>query len=140
MKRIVLDTNVLVSFLTDRNLQQQARAATLLKAASEGSLEIIVHQAVVIEMVYVLGKLYGMDRHEIAGTVADLLAAAGVTATNDVAWPRVLDLWPNSVVDFADAILVVATMVNRYDAVATFDQRLSRQLERQGLAPYWPGL
>ena len=33
MKRVILDTNVLVSFLTDRDAEQQAQAAALFEAA-----------------------------------------------------------------------------------------------------------
>ncbi len=36
MKRVVVDTNVLISFLTDRNAEQQAQASELFEAAAEG--------------------------------------------------------------------------------------------------------
>ncbi|MCK5231601.1 MAG: hypothetical protein KAR13_15115 [Desulfobulbaceae bacterium] len=34
MKKIIIDTNVLISFLTDRNLTQQEKAATLFSEAA----------------------------------------------------------------------------------------------------------
>jgi len=38
VKRLVLDTNVLVSFLTDRNAEQQAQAAALFGSRSSASV------------------------------------------------------------------------------------------------------
>jgi predicted nucleic acid-binding protein len=54
MKRIVLDTNVVLAFLLDRNPQQQADAAHLFAEAAAGHHTLILHQAVITEMVYVL--------------------------------------------------------------------------------------
>lgn len=51
MKRVVLDTNVLVSFLTDRNAEQQEQASALFEAASSGKTELVLHQIVITELV-----------------------------------------------------------------------------------------
>lgn len=42
MKRIVVDTNVLVSFLTDRDAEQQEMAAALFEAAAHGEVQIVL--------------------------------------------------------------------------------------------------
>ena len=44
VKRVVLDTNVLVSFLTDRDAEQQEQAAALFETAAQGEAELILHQ------------------------------------------------------------------------------------------------
>ena len=137
MIRVVIDTNVLVSFLTDRNAQQQARAAVLFEAAPRGELEIILHQMVISEMVYVLSNSYDLAALEVAQIVEDLLATAGVTPVDEVLWPRVFEFWPHHFPDFADAVLAVVASEKRYDSVATFDQKFSRRLRSQGLAGFW---
>ena len=138
MRRIVLDTNVLVSFLTDRNAEQQAQAAALFESAARAEAELMLHQTVIGEMVYVLRNLYRVERRDIARTLDDLLSTAGVTPVDEVIWSRVLALWPGAFPDFADAVLAAVTAQQRYDAVATFDQRFIRRLRRAGLAHYWP--
>ncbi len=137
MSRVIVDTNVLVSFLTDRDEAQQAQAATLFEATARGEVELIVHQMVISEMVYVLGNLYHVAAAEIARMIGDLLSAPGVTSVDGVLWARVLELWPARFADFADATLATATLEGNYDAVATFDRRFIRQLEREGQASYW---
>jgi predicted nucleic acid-binding protein len=126
MKRIVLDTNVVLSFLLDRDPQQQADAARLFDAAAAGDHTLILHQSVITEMVYVLRNLYGIEKPRIAEILAD-----------EVAWSLLLDLWPESVSDFTDAVLAAVTTQRRYDAIATFDQPFTRQFTKQGLPAFW---
>jgi predicted nucleic acid-binding protein len=135
--RIVIDTNVLVSFLTDRNAEQQARAAELFEAAMKGEVEIILHQIVISEMVYVLANLYKLPTLEIAQVVDDLLSTAGVTPVDEVVWGRVLELWPERFGDFADAVLAAVASGKRYDAVATFDRKFLRRLRKGGVGTLW---
>ena len=70
MKRIVVDTNVLVSFLTDRDARQQARAARLFEAAAAGEVQLILHQLVATELIYVLRTVYAVDAALVAVTRA----------------------------------------------------------------------
>ncbi len=137
MTRVVIDTNVLVSFLTDRNPEQQAQAAALFEAAVRGEVEIILHQMVISEMVYVLANLYGLKAVEIAQMIDDLLATAGVTTVDEVIWRRVLERWPKRFGDFADAVLAALASGRRYEAVATFDRKFIRQLRKEGLRNFW---
>lgn len=133
MSRIVLDTNVLVSFLTDRDPEQQARAAALFEDAAAGEVEIVLHQMVITEVVYVLGNLYKVDALQIAQVLDDLLSLTGVRPVDEVVWTRVFELWPDQVGDFADAVLAAVTLEGRYDAVATFDRGFAKALRRLGL-------
>lgn len=133
MSRIVLDTNVLVSFLTDRDPGQQAHATALFEDAAAGEVEIVLHQMVITEMVYVLGNLYKVDALQIAQVLDDLLSLTGVRPVDEVVWTRVFELWPDQVGDFADAVLAAVTLEGRYDAVATFDRGFAKALRRLGL-------
>jgi len=137
VKRVVVDTNVIASFLTDRNPSQQARAAALFEGAQAGRIEIIVAQLVLAELVYVLKNLYGVSRDETAATLRDLLALPGVRTSNALPWPRVFDLWPGVLPDFADAALAAICEDGNFDSVATFDAGFRRRLARVGLASFW---
>ncbi len=123
MRRVVIDTNVLISFLTDRNAEQQAQATELFEAAAEGETEILLHQMVISEMVYVLGNLYQVEVAEIAGMIDDLLCSPGVRPVDEIVWSRVLELWPGTFKDFADAVLAAVTLERRYDAIAPLTRR-----------------
>lgn len=45
--------------------------------------------------------------------------------------------WPDPLTGLADASIVAVATTNRYDAVATFDRKLSNRLESFGLNTYW---
>jgi predicted nucleic acid-binding protein len=137
VKRVLLDTNVIASFLTDRNASQQAKAAALFEDAQGRHVEIVVPQIVLAELVYVLQNLYGVSREETAATLRDLLALPGLQTTDALSWTRVFELWPEIVPDFADAALVAICEGARLDAIATFDAALRRRLPRLRLASYW---
>jgi len=137
VKRVVLDTNVLVSFLTDRNAEQQEQASALFEAASSGKTELVLHQIVISELVYVLGNLYGVEAAEIAEMLGELLTTPGVVPIDEVVWTHVFELWPRRISDYADAVLATVTHHGSYDSVATFDQRFRRQLLREGLSSFW---
>jgi len=135
MNRFVLDTNILVSFLTDRNPEQQKQAALLFERAAAGDAVLKLHQTVLTEMVYVLRNLYGVERASQAAILADLLALPGIEPFHEVAWGQVLALWPEQIPDFSDAIL--ATVAGT-DPIATFDARFVRELRKLKKA-FWQG-
>ena len=133
MKRLLLDTNVLVSFLTDRNRAQQDRAAELLESAADGHLELLMHQAVLFELVYVLLNLYDREPEEVREILERLLSLPGVGVVDTLSWGGILGLWPKAFPHLADVALAVASRELRCDGIATFDKRFLRQLERAGL-------
>jgi predicted nucleic acid-binding protein len=135
--QVLVDTNVLVSFLSERNAVQQQQADQLFAAAESGEAVMILHQVVITELVFVLLNIYGLAAVDVAATVDDLLALPGVSAIDEVAWPMVLDLWPERTSGLADAILVAVAQAGRYQVVATFDLKLRRFLKQQGLRSYW---
>lgn len=137
MRRVVVDTNVLVSFLTDRDAEQQALAAALFEASQQGEIELLIHQMVIGEMVYVLDNLYRIERREIAQLLIDLLALPRVRTVDRVPWSQVLASWPRQIPDFADAVLVAATLAEHHDTIATFDRRFIARLRGSGLISYW---
>jgi predicted nucleic acid-binding protein len=133
---VVVDTNVLLSFLLDRDPDQQRRAAELLEAASARSLVLVLHQQVLTELVYVLLNVYHQSRGATAEIVSDLLALPGVQTLDSLEWGQVLRMWPEPLHDFADAALA-ACRSGGHDAVATFDVTFARALQELGLRSYW---
>ncbi|HXA19527.1 MAG TPA: PIN domain-containing protein [Thermoanaerobaculia bacterium] len=74
MQRIVLDANVLVSYLTGRHEKQYDAARVLLQEAEDGNLVAILPQFVVFEVTYVLQSLYGVSGDRLAATVRALVS------------------------------------------------------------------
>ncbi len=137
MKEILVDANVLVSFFTDRNQDQQKKADALFEAAANREHVLALHTITITEMVFVLRNIYKRLPQEIAQALRELWDLPGVNPVEEIAWERVLDLWPQEISGFADAVLASVALQGRYDAVATFDGNLRKKLKKQGAVSYW---
>ncbi len=137
MQRVVVDANVFVSYLTGRHAKQYDAASSLLQEAEDGHLVAVLPQFVVFEVTYVLQSLYNVNGDRLATTVGALVSFPGVHIVDDCPWKRVLEIWPEPLPGLADAAIVAVAAANRYEAVATFDRKLSNRLEAYGLAAYW---
>lgn len=137
MRSVVVDANVVVSFFVDRHPKQRDAADALLHQAEEGQIAAIIPQFVIFEVTYVLQSQYGYTGERLASLIRDVIAFPGVKTVDDCPWKRVLEVWPDSVDGLADAAIIAIAATNRYDAVATFDQKLARRLKDFGVASYW---
>lgn len=136
MRQILLDTNVLLSFLTDRDPRQQEQAAELFRQASAGKQILLLHQAALTEMVFVLLNVYRTSSKETAQILDELLDMPGTQTLDGISWPLILDFWPDQIPDFGDAILAAVAHQGHYE-VATFDAKLAKRLARQKISTAW---
>jgi len=134
---VLIDANVFVSFLVERNEEQRAAAKALIDATGDGGIEAFVTQFAVFEVTYVLQSYYGMPTPRVAALMRDLIALPGVTAINDCPWRKVFDLWPEPLGGLADASSVAVAIANHYDAIATFDQKMIKRMRSLGVESYW---
>lgn len=137
MRSVVLDANVLVSFVIDRNAAQRDAAKALLLKAEAGELEAVIPQFVVFEINYVFQSMYGAAGERLATLIRDVVTFPGVRVVDDCPWKRVFEVWPDPLPSLADAAILAVAATNRYDAVATFDRKLAKRLGDAGIRTYW---
>ncbi len=137
MRRVIVDANVFVSYLTGRHEKQYETARALLQEAEDGNLVAIVPQFVLFEVTCVLQSGYAVTSERLATMIRDLLAFPGVETIDDCPWKRVFEIWQKPLADLADAAIVAVAVAKRYDAVATFDRKLANRLGGFGVAAYW---
>ena len=137
MRRVVVDTNVLISFFYQRNESQRSAAKELLLSAAAGDVVIVLPQFVLFEMVHVFRNYYGVPISDVTAIIRDVLAYPGVVLLTEYPWNDVLDQWHDSMPSIADAAIVAIAVANRYDAVATFDAKLEKKIKSTGIAAYW---
>ena len=118
MKALVIDTNALISFVTDRNLTQQKKIAAVLDDAAQLKVTILCPQNVLTEFVYVLEKIYKQPKFQIRSMIADFIALPGVQIINTVDFEALLKFWPDKFADFGDAIVAVVCKAEKGAQVA----------------------
>ncbi len=135
--RVLVDTSVLVSFVTDRNPTQRKSADLLLGAARDGEILLLLHQQVLSEICFVLTQLYERPAGEVREMLTSLVRSELVAPVDALDWSRLLELWPAVLPHFGDACLAASVEAVGADSIATFDRVLARRLRRLGLKTYW---
>ena len=92
----VIDTNCLLSFVTDRNLEQNRRMAAVFERASRLEEEIVLVSNVISEFVYVQLSVYGQKERLVSDMIADLMNHPGVQYHHGFFPQTILSLWPGS--------------------------------------------
>ncbi|NWF54195.1 MAG: PIN domain-containing protein [Syntrophaceae bacterium] len=134
MKKYIIDANALISYVTDRNPDQQERIARVFQEAAKIRGIILCPQNVLTEFIYVLDKVYGVSKKDIRVMVEDFLAMPGVELAHPIDIPAVFNFWPEPLADFGDAIVASLGVLHKGSTILTFDRKFSRILRRLGLA------
>ena len=125
MRRLVLDTNVLVRALFRGEDDPSRRSARLLARAEAGGVRLLVTSVVVAEVIYVAQSHFGAERAEVADALSDLLSHRAVRCPERDILQDALGRYARSKVDFADCYLA-AVAIDEDAAVCSFDRDLGK--------------
>ena len=136
MKNVIIDTNALISFVTDRNPAQQGKIANLLGSAAQLKISVLCPQNVLTEFVYVMDSVYRIDKAEIRDMVRVFIRLPGVEIVHQLSLKTLFTLWPEKVPDYGDAIIAALCKDTKGSCVATFDRKFKAKLKRLDLSVY----
>ena len=123
---IAVDTNVLVRLLVGDDLTQRDRAAALFAHAEA----IFIAKTVLLESAWVLQSAYAFPRKDVAKALKKLAGLPNVIVEDAERVAQALNHTDYGL-DVADALHVASS--SGAETFYTFDQRLIRQAEAQGL-------
>jgi len=133
MKQYIIDTNALISFVTDRNQHQQEIVTPLFEAASRSKCTLVCHQFVLTEFVFVMDKVYGTPKDSINTILRDFIAMPGVQLVQQTDFSVLLSLWPTKITDFGDAVIATTGKAMKGSTIITFDVKFKTALKELGL-------
>ncbi len=136
MKRYLIDVNVLISFVTDRNPKQQTRSNQLFEQAAQNKALLLCPQNVLIEFAYVMDKVYRQPKPLIRQILADLITMPGIEVPPEAEFTEILTLWPEPFGDLGDALVAAVARQQKKAIVATFDRAFVQALKQLKL-PVW---
>ncbi len=120
----LVDANVVLRYLLDDHEELSPKAADILE---KHSVKLPVE--VGCEVVYVLQKVYAVERKKIQQSLGDLLNEGLVSMDKPDVFLKALEYYGDSTLDFVDTLLWAYQVIERQE-VFTFDGKLLKYIQR----------
>ncbi len=118
----LVDANIILRYLLDDHPELSAKAAEILEQQT-----VTLPIEVACEVVYVLQKVYKVDRQEIKAQLTSLLLEGLVHMDHSARFLSALKLYSSSKLDFVDTLLWASHLIDQ-ETVFTFDAKLQRSM------------
>lgn len=124
---IGLDTNVLVRYIVQDDVDQAEAATRLIEKRCTEQTPGFVGIPVLVELVWVLTAAYDYEREVVASVVGQVLRTAELTVEGgEVVWLALRDFEGGSA-DFADCLIAQRNHAHGCETTYTFDRRATRE-------------
>lgn len=123
---IGLDTNVLIRYLTQDDRKQAARATRLIEDTLTRDAPGFIGLVTLVEIVWVLERLYKAKATEIHETIKDMLESEVLCFENRGVVTRALATARKTGSGFPDAVIAESAFDAGCDTVFSFDRRAER--------------
>ena len=121
--RAVIDTNLLVRYLTEDDPEKAKAVERLLKRAGRGEIRILLPSVVIAELVWVLESYYEMEASEISELVGAILNTPEVEVQDKNMLREALKAYEKKKIDFVDAWILEFARDKKIKTIYTFDKR-----------------
>ena len=121
----VLDTNVIIRYLTKDNADHARQAYELLQEVDAGKRTMLLPEGVLVEIVQVLSskQLYNVARGTIRERLRAILSMPGIRLPNKRSYLQALDLYVDySRLSFVDALCIAHAQRSEGGVVVSFDE------------------
>ncbi len=122
-KRAVIDTNLLVRYLTEDEPSKANDVKRLLLKAAGGEIRLLIPSVVIAELVWVLQSFYKLERSEIVPLLNAILHTHGVEVSDKTVVSDAIAIYRDEAIDFIDAWIVAFAKAAEVRAIYTFDRK-----------------
>ena len=122
-KRAIIDTNLLVRYLTDDDPSKANEVKRLLLRAAKGEMLLLIPSVVIAELVWVLQSFYKLERSEIIPLLNAILHTRGVEVSDKALVSNAIAIYGDTTIDFIDAWIVAFAKAIEVRAIYTFDRK-----------------
>jgi predicted nucleic-acid-binding protein len=130
---IGLDTNILVRYFVKDEPEQTRLAVNLIYALSPAEPGW-VGQATILELVWVMTRIYRVKKDRVAQVLDMLLASRDIVVGQDDTVREALRLYSVGNADFADCLIASSAKAAGCSRTVTFDRRAARDASMELIA------
>jgi len=131
-KTIILDANVILRYLLQDNEKLYPKADEIFDKVLSGDIKLFIPIFVFAEVVYVLQKVYKVDRSTISKILEKILGIKSIKTENKDILLKALEIYTARGLDFADSLLCAYSL--KFNVVS-FDEDVNKcikALKRRG--------
>lgn len=123
-----LDSNILLRHLTNDDPQRGQACFALIQAVEQGELSVWTSDLVIAEVVFVLSNknTYHLKRETIRDLLLPLINLSGLKLPHKRLYPRILELYVTSPLDYIDAYHVALMEWRGTTEVLSYDKHFDR--------------
>ena len=133
--RAVIDTNLLIRFLTEDDPEKAKAVETLLGKAGKGEIRILIPSVVIAELVWVLKSFYDMQTGEISELVGAVLNTPGRDTQDKSILREALKTFERKGIDFVDAWILEFARDRNIKTIYTFDRKHFKDIDIKMASP-----
>lgn len=124
----IVDANIILRYVLDDHAELSLRAAEILEQQQQ---TVTLTLEVACEVVYVLQKVYVVEREDIRQQLSNLLRDELVSMEKASVFLAALEQYTTSTLDFVDSLLWAYHVVEQQE-VYTFDNKLNKLIQQTG--------
>lgn len=122
---LIVDANIILRYLLFDNLETAKKAAEIIE-----NNKIFLPFEVIAEVVYVLEKVYKIERAEISRSLKELFNGENIHTYDSNVLNKALNIFSSRKIDFVDTLLCGYSLV-RDDEVITFDKKINSYILKE---------
>jgi predicted nucleic-acid-binding protein len=117
----LLDTNVLIRFLTSDKTKKFRGVYTLFESLEQGDLRVELKLIVLFQVVFVLRSFYSVPREDVATAMLGILQYRGIIVKEKKVVRRMIELWQDSKLDIVDCYLIACLEGDKQNILFSYD-------------------
>ncbi len=121
----IVDTNVIIRFLTQDHKTLSRKADNLLRSAKPKSL--FIPDIVFAEIIFVLMSIYGLSKDEVVDNMR-LIINFDAFKLNSSLLSMSLEIFNENNLSFIDSYILALSKLNKNSTVYSFDEKLNKYL------------
>ena len=118
----LLDTNVLIRFLTADKNKKYRKLYSFFESLERGDMRVELKLIVLFQVIYVLKSFYKIPKKEIVGGLTEFLRYKGVTIKEKKIVQRALELWREKNTEIVDCYLVACLEKDAQSIIYSYDR------------------
>jgi len=118
----LLDTNVLLRFLTSDKSKKYKRLYEFFESLERGGMRVELKLIVLFQVIFVLKSFYNVPKGDIASGIQNILKYKGISIKEKKIVQRTLELWSKKNVEIVDCYLIACLEKDSQNLLYSYDR------------------